>query len=412
MNQFEFTSGQKRTFFIMMGIGLLSMLLTYMMDDQYGHLRFWTNYLHNTVFFAGLAFISTFIIAAFVTAWAGWYVLMKRIWEAFSLFLLPAIILFIPLIAGLWLGWHQLYIWNDPDVVAHDEVLQGKVGLLNRNWYTFGTLLIMGVWYLFAKKMRDLSLEEERNGAGPDFAYHRKLRVWAAGFLPLAGFSSVPLITLWDMSLEPHWYSTLYFWYTGASWFVSAMAVTVLLLFYLRSKGYFPHITDEHIHDLGKYVFAFTIFWAYLWFDQFMLIWYGNVGEETAYFKLRRDLYPVLFYGNIFVNFALPFLVLMRNSTKRKVGTMVLVAIVVILGHWVDFFLMIKPGALMEAQHLAGEHATGGFVSGFTIPGLLELGTFVGFLGLFGYFVFKKLTEAPLEPAHDPYLEESLHHHA
>ncbi len=412
MNQFEFTSRQKRTFFIMMGIGLVSMLLTYFMDDHYKHLRFWTNYLHNTVFFAGLAFISTFIIAAFVTAWAGWYVLMKRIWEAFSLFLLPAIILFIPLIVGLWLGWHQLYIWNDPDVVAHDEVLQGKAGLLNRGWYTFGTLLIMGLWYLFAKKMRDLSLEEERNGAGPDFAYHRKLRVWAAAFLPIAGFLSVPLITLWDMSLEPHWYSTLYFWYTGASWFVSAMAVTVLLLFYLRSKGYFPHITDEHIHDLGKYVFAFTIFWAYLWFDQFMLIWYANVGEETAYFKLRRDFYPVLFYANIFVNFALPFLILMRNSTKRKVGTMVLVAIVVVLGHWVDFFLMIKPGPLMEAQHLAGEHATAGFVPGFTLPGLLELGTFTGFLGLFGYFVFKKLTEAPLEPANDPYLEESLHHHA
>ncbi len=412
MNQFEFTSRQKRTFFIMMGIGVISMLLTYITDDQYHHLRFWTNYLHNTVFFAGLAFISTFIIAAFVTAWAGWYVLMKRIWEAFSLFLLPAILLFVPLIAGLWLGWHQLYIWNDPDVVAHDEVLQGKAGLLNRGWYTFGTFLIMGLWYFFAKKMRDLSLAEERSGTGPDFAYHRKLRVWAAAFLPIAGFLSVPLITLWDMSLEPHWYSTLYFWYTGASWFVSAMAVTVLLLFYLRSKGYFPHITDEHIHDLGKYVFAFTIFWAYLWFDQFMLIWYANVGEETAYFKLRRDFYPVLFYANIFVNFALPFLILMRNSTKRKVGTMVLVAIVVVLGHWVDFFLMIKPGPLMEAQHLAGEHAVVGFVPGFTLPGLLELGTFTGFLGLFGYFVFKKLTEAPLEPAHDPYLEESLHHHA
>ncbi len=412
MNQLTFTSKQKRTFFIMMAIGVVSMILTYVLDGQYNHLRFWTNYLHNAVFFTGLGVMGLFILGAFVTAWAGWYVVMKRIWEAFSLFILPGMLLFIPLVAGLWLGWHQLYIWGDSEVVAHDEVLQGKSALLNKGVYTIATFLILGIWYLFAKKMRALSLEEERQGVGENFAFHRKLRVWAAGSLPLIGFLSVPLITLWDMSLEPHWYSTLYFWYTGASWFVAAIALTILLLFYLRGKGYFPHVTDEHIHDLGKYLFAFSIFWTYLWFDQFMLIWYGNVGEETVYFKLRRDMYPVLFYGNLLINFALPFLILMRNSTKKKVGTMVLSAVLVFVGHWLDFFLMIKPGPLAEAQHLAGEHAAGGFMAGFTLPGFLELGTLVGFLGFFAYFVFSKLSEAPLEPAHDPYLEESLHHHA
>ena len=150
----------------------------------------------------------------------------------------------------------------------------------------------------------------------------------------------------------------------------------------------------------------------YIWFSQYMLIWYGNIGEETIYFKTRIDEYPVLFYGNLIVNFALPFLILLRNDTKRKLGSMIFICIVVFLGHWMDFFLMIKPGVLHTAHEVAaaGDHGHGA-MAGFTIPGFLEIGTMIGFLGFFLYFMFTRLSRAALIPRNDPYLAESVHHH-
>lgn len=420
MNQFTFESKQKTVLYGFMGLGLLCLLLTFFTDDQPLHVRFWTNYLHNTVFFTGIAFISLFIYAAFITSWAGWYTQFKRVIESMTMFLVPGLVLLVVLIAGLWMHWHELYHWADPNEVAKDSILSGKAGFLNKTWYTFGTLILVGIWIFFAMRLRSLSLAEDQNG-GADFAHHRKMRIWAAAFLPIAGFSSAALIWQWIMSVDAHWYSTLYAWYTGASWFVSATAVLILMLVFLKSKGYYEGVREDHLHDLGKYLFAISIFWTYLWFSQYMLIWYSNNGEETIYFRTRIDQYPVLFYGNLIINFLVPFFILMRNDTKRKYGTLVFVSIVVLFGHWMDFFQMIKPGTLETALHAAaahgGDHAAdghgghGGFVSGFTIPGLLELGTMLGFAALFIYVVFSRLTKAALEPANDPYLGESVHHH-
>ncbi|MCB0640608.1 MAG: hypothetical protein KDC44_03175 [Phaeodactylibacter sp.] len=435
MNQFTFESKQKTVLMAFMALGVVCLGLSWVFDDPaYHHARFWTNFLHNATFFTGIALMTLFFISASVTAWAGWYTVFKRVWESFTAFLVPGFVLMLVIIAGLWLGWHEIYHWADTEEVAKDRILSGKASFLNKNWYTFGTIIIMAIWILFARRIRQLSLEEEKSG-GADYKFHHKTRVWAAAFLPIAGFSSAALIWQWIMSVDSHWYSTLYAWYSGASWFVAAMALTILLLIYLKSLGYFENVTAEHFHDLGKFLFAFSIFWTYLWFSQFMLIWYANNGEETIYFHQRMQDYPVLFYGNLVINFMLPFLILMRNDTKRKNGTMVLAAVLVFVGHWMDFFLMIKPGALITAQHAAhaaAEHGAEGhgeaaghgaehaaemvehaseFVAGFSIPGLLEIGVMLGFLALFLYVVLNNLTKAPLQPANDPYIDESLHHH-
>jgi len=193
--------------------------------------------------------------------------------------------------------------------------------------------------------------------------------------------------------------------------------LTIITLITLKIRGYFPLVNIEHLHDLGKYLFAFSVFWTYLWFDQFMLIWYANVPEETVYFHTRLTQYPVLFYLNIVLNFVLPFLVLMRNDTKRKYGTLMFISCVLVFSHWLDFFLMLKPGILHTAQELAGHAAGGaethhtGVVTGFTIPGFQEIGTFIGFLGMFFYFVFGRMAKASLIPSRDPYLLESVTHH-
>ncbi len=421
MEHFKFEAKQKVVLGGLMGLGVLCLLITFLTDDAL-HTRFWSNFLHNSVFFTGVAFMALFILAAFTTSWAGWYTVMKRLWEAYSLFLIPGLALILVLIIGLWGHWHHLYHWADAEAVASDKILQHKSAFLNKGWYTFGTFIIVGVWILFAWKMRQLSLDEDKNGT-PEYRHHHKMRIWAAAFLPLGGFTSAAMVWQWIMSVDAHWYSTLFAWYTGASWFVSAMALTIITLAFLKFIGYFENVTAEHLHDLGKFLFAFSIFWTYLWFSQYMLIWYANVGEETVYFYERQRDYPVLFYGNVILNFIVPFFVLMRNDTKRKYGTMVFVSIIVLLGHWIDFFQMIKPGVLHTAHEVLGHHggaadhaAEAGhhashFMMGFHFPGLLEFGTMIGFLAFFIYFVFTRLEKAALAPKNDPYYAESLQHH-
>ena len=422
MNQFTFESRYKNVLIGFMVLGLVCLGITFAIDDGL-HTRFWTNYLHNSVFFTGIALMALFTMTAFTTAMAGWHTLVKRIWEAYSMFLVPGLILMLVVVAGVVGHFHHLYHWADAEAVANDEILAGKSSFLNSAWYGLGTVIIVGIWIFFAWKIRQLSLDEDVNGT-PEFKHHQRIRIWSAAFLPIAGFSSAAIIWQWVMSVDAHWYSTLYAWYAGASWFVSAMALTILTIIFLKGQGYLENVTEEHLHDLGKYLFAFSIFWTYLWFSQFMLIWYGNVGEETVYFFHRRENYPVLFYGNLLLNFVAPFFILMRNDTKCKYGTMAFISIVVLFGHWWDFFQMIKPGARLTAMEALAHHgaegaehaaeATGhalGFAMGFTIPGLLELGTMLGFLAFFIFVVFNRLTKASLIPKNDPYLQESLHHH-
>lgn len=415
MNQFTFEAKQRTVLGGMMIVGLLCLVITYLGDDAL-HSRFWSNFLHNSVFFTGIAFLSLFVLTAFTTAYAGWHAVMKRVWEAYMMFLIPGLVLIGIVIAGLYLHAHHLYHWADEAEVAKDEILQHKSSFLNKYWYGGGSLLILGVWIYFATQIRKLSLQEDAEGT-TSYTQYRRLKVISAIFLPIGGFTSAAMVWQWIMSVDSHWYSTLFAWYTTASWFVAMMALTIMTLIYMKSKGYFENVRTDHFHDLGKYLFAFSVFWTYLWFSQYMLIWYANVGEETIYFRTRINEYPAMFYGNLIINFVLPFFILLRNDTKRKAGTLFFVSFLVFVGHWWDFFLMIKPGVLHTA-HAAMAHgaegghaAHGGITPGFSFPGLLELGTMLGFLGGFLYFVLGQMTKASLQPKNDPYIGESLQHH-
>lgn len=329
MKQFTFEKKQRTFLGGMMILGLVCLILAWVMEpssiaDADIHQRFWSNFLHNATFFTGMAFMITFVLAAFVTAYAGWHVTFKRLWEGFSMFLVPGLILIAFLGIGNYMHLHHLYHWSDAEAVAADEILSGKSSFLNNNWYLFGTIIFGGIWAFIAMRMRKLSVQEDKDGDKvSNFAIHRKTRMWAAILLPIAAFTGPAMIWQWIMSVDAHWYSTLFAWYCMASWWLAACALTIILIIYLKIKGYFENVSREHLHDLGKYMFAFSIFWTYCWFSQYMLIWYGNVGEETIYFRERLDNYPILFYGNLVINFVLPFLILMRNTTKRRYGTLI-----------------------------------------------------------------------------------------
>jgi len=424
MNNYTFEGKLKSTLIGFMVIGLVSMIITFMGDDAL-HTRFWTNFLHNSLFFTGISLMAVFTLAAFILAWAGWYTGMKRVWESMVGFLVVGMVLMLILAVGNYMGFHSLYHWNDAQSLIDDKVLLAKSFFLNKGAYIFGTIITIGFAWFVGNKFRSLSRKEENDEENSTFKYHHKMRVYSGLFLPIFGYASVLMLWLWLMSLDAHWYSTLYAWKATVSWFVSMIAMTILILIYLQSKGYYKNITTEHYHDLGKFLFAFSIFWTYMWFSEYMLIWYSNNGEETGYFFLRRNEYNVLWTGNVIINFVLPFIVLLPNSTKRYRGLLVFMSIVLFFGHWIDYFLMIKPGALHTAHallaasvehggHAVAEHGGHGhssFTPGFTLPGLVEIGTFIGFLGLFLFVFFTNLAKTTLVSKKDPYYEESLHHH-
>ncbi len=418
MNKFTFKGKERTVFMAMMLIGLLSLGLTYMTDSMPGKARFWSNFLHESLFFTGIATMALFYMGTAMVGYGGYMSVFKRILEAMSLQLKLGIVFFVIIIIGMYLKWHHLYLWADEGFVKGDKVLKGKSGFLNPGMYTLFTVLALGVWYFIAFRIRQLSLKEDEQGKFGNYTFAKKIMTYGALALVSIGYLSAVGIWQWLMSLDPHWYSTLFAWYTASSWFLAMLSVLVLIILYLKGQGYMPYFTKEHMHDIGKFMFGISIFWTYLWFSQYMLIWYGNIGEETVYFRTRVDHYPVLFYGNLIINFVIPFLLLLPNTTKRLRGIMVFISILLLIGHWLDLYLMVKPGVLHTVQELSGAteaaghgHENSGFISGFTLPGFLEIGTFIGFLGLFLYATFSDIAKACLIPSNDPYIEESIHHH-
>ena len=414
--QFVFTGREKMASFVMMGVGVLSVLIGLFVTgyggehgDVFTNHRFWTNMLNNGAFFLGVSFLTFFLMCGFITAYGGWFIVFKRVLEALAAFIpVGGIIVLIVVLAGVF-GLHDMYFWTDPEMVAHDELLQKKQGFLNPTALIGGSIFFIALWWWFSSRIRKFSLAQDSDGDA-DLAWYKKSKFWAASFLPLGGFSSAFAIWYWLMSTEPHWYSTMFAWYATASLMVSAIATIILMLQYLQSRGYFQEVELTHYHDLGKFLFGFSIFWTYLWFSQYMLIWYANIGEETIHFQNQINYFGPIFYGLLIINFVLPLLILMTNSTKWKSGPVIFMSILIIFGHWLDFFMMAKSGVYMELNHHLGVHGDPAFRMGFNFPGLIEIGTMIGFLGLFIYVVFSALGKANLQPVNDPYYDESLHH--
>jgi hypothetical protein len=201
----------------------------------------------------------------------------------------------------------------------------------------------------------------------------------------------------WVMSIDTHWFSTMFGWYVFASWFVAGLAAITLVVVFLKDNGYLPMVNENHIHDLGKFVFAFSVFWTYIWFSQFLLIYYANIPEESVYFveRLQSDVYSPFIIVNLVLNFFLPFLVLMTRDAKRHTIFLKVVCFLIILGHWFDFFLMVQPGTLGH---------NGGF-------GLMEIGMLLVYGSVVAYVVLNNLAKQNLVPKNHPMLEESYHHH-
>ncbi|MFN4145044.1 MAG: quinol:cytochrome C oxidoreductase [Runella sp.] len=424
--QFEFTSNAKRKLLIGMGIGVALILIgSYLLangaghdahdaahaaaghgadhaHDDHGHGYHWTqriiaNLWLNSVYFAGIAVIGMFFISYNYLAQAGWSAIFKRIPEAMPAFLpIPAVIM---IVLAVVFG-DKIYHWMhegvmDPTSAHYDAIIAGKQGFLNKPFYFIRLVLYFVLWYGLWKVIRNLSLQEDEIG-GLD-SYEKSIKYGTAFLVIFAITSST---ASWDfvMSIDTHWFSTMFGWYTLASWHVAGLATMTLAIVTLREMGYLKGVNESHLHDLGKFCFAFTIFWTYVWFAQFLLIYYANIPEEAYYYRERFSgyggIYKTPFFINILLNFVTPFLVLMTRDSKRSPLILKIACWSIIVGHYFDFYNNIMPGTV---------GANGGF-------GALEFGFVLLFACGFIWMFSSQLTQANLIPRNHPMLEESLHH--
>ena len=325
-------------------------------------------------------------------AQAGWSPALFRVMEGITAYLLPGALIVFVILGLSGMHFNHLFIWMDPEVVAHDKLIQGKVGFLNVPGFLIRALIYISGWVTYRYFSRKFSLAQDK---AQDISNHKKNFRISAGFLVFFIVTESMMSWDWIMSIDPHWFSTLFGWYVFASMFVSGITTIALIAIYLKSKGYLEKVNDSHIHDLGKFMFGVSIFWTYLWFSQFMLIWYSNIPEEVTYFITRIEDYKIPFFGMVVMNFIFPLLILMNSDYKRVNYIIVMTGIVVLLGHYIDVFNMIMPSAVGDQWFI----------------GIAEIGGFLFFLGLFIFIVFKEISKAPLHAVGDPFMGESEHFH-
>lgn len=366
--------------------------------------RLYTTLWMNNIYFVGLGIIGLFFVAIQYAAQAGW----------------SAGIIRIPLAMGSWIplaGILTLILWfvvkgdifhwvhgelYTADSTEYDPIINKKApfffwpleGGTFPIFFIARMVIFFGLWYYFFLQIRKNMLAEDID---PSVSYWYKNRTLSAWFLIFFGISSSVAAWDWVMSIDTHWFSTMFGWYVFASWWVTGLAFITLIVAHLKDAGYLKIVNSNHLHDLGKFIFAFSIFWTYIWFGQFLLIYYANIPEESVYFveRMATNPYSWIFYANLILNFVLPFLLLMTRDAKRQVSMLKLICPIILIGHWFDFYNMVTPGVM----HYQGS------------LGFMEIGLALIFMAVFLLVTLSTLARVPLIGRNHPMLEESLHHH-
>lgn len=467
---YKFEGSIKTMLLVFMGLGLIGAIWAFFDNGGWNHhTRFWSNFLLNSYYFTCMALTAVFFISAHTIGYGGWIASVKRIFESFSSFIIVGLICFLIIIAGIWFDWHSLYQhWTHP--APGDTIVGDKIAFLNKGTFTGLSALFFAGWIFFSQWVKKHSLNSDH--MTDEIAYNQKSKYIAAGYIVFFGVGTSVFSWLAVMSLDPHWYSTLFGWYNFASYMCGFLCMTILIVLILKAKGQLTYVNDSHMHNIVLFLFGFSVFWTYLWFSQFMLQWYGNIPEDTMWFVKRFDvpMFKAFFWIAFIINFIFPFLFLMKRRAKRNPWIYGIAAVILLFGHYLDFYSMVMFEPNVESAHhaeaahaskmensvklLADNHTTDtahaaepAVVAAAEVVnetdahsdivattsthteaeshshdahakpahhatlGLIEILMFLGFIGLFLFVILSTLSKNRLVPLKSPFLEESLNYH-
>jgi hypothetical protein len=367
-------------------VGALFLVITaagWFMDSP----QFFSSYLVAYIFWLTFALGGLFFTLVNHLFGSQWNIVMRRFTEA-TMYSFPLLaILFIPILFGM----HDLYHWTHEDVVAKDAILTAKAGYLNITFFTIRAVVYFTIWFFISRTLYNLSLKQDKN---PDDKIILRMKQISAPGMILYALTSTFAAFDWLMSLEPHWFSTIYGLYVFAGSFLAVLCFVILFGLNLRKKGYLTDIfTVEHYHDLAKLVFSFIVFWGYMSFSQYFLIWYANIPEETIWYLVRwENGWYVISLIIIFGHFVFPFLGLLLRAAKRSFAWLKFLAIWILVMHYIDMFWLIKPAL----SHGHGPHFN-----------WMDFTALIGIGGLFIWNFWNNFTSNPILPIGERRLEAS-----
>ncbi|MFO7615335.1 MAG: hypothetical protein R6W71_11930 [Bacteroidales bacterium] len=370
--------------FTLMGIGIVAFVYGFIANPT----KTWANLLVNNYYFLALAIGATFFLALQYITQSGWSSGLIRVPQAIGNFIPVIGILMIPILFGA----HHIYEWSHPEAVATDPIIEWKSPYLNMPFFVVRLVIYFTAWIFLTQLLRRFSLREDlKNG----LTYFHKSEFYSKVYIFTLALTFSLASFDWIMSIDVHWFSTIFAVRNFVMAFFHATAVITLIVIILNKLGYFPFLTKAHLRDFSKYILALSIIWVYTWFSQYILIWYANIPEETVYYlpRTKGEFIP-LFYGELIINWLFPFLALMSNKVKKNANALIVICSILMIGMWVDIYQQVIVGTY---HHLE--------------IGFIEAGTFLGFIGLFAYVTARSLAMVPLVPKHHPLLEESLNHH-
>jgi hypothetical protein len=374
---------------LLIAIGAVTIISGFITD----HKTTWANWLIVNYYFLSLAMGGAFFFVIQSISQSGWSSAFKRVAEAMMSYVPVAAVFFIL----LWFGIRDLYQWSHKDLVALDPIFQHKAGYLNIPFFFIRLVLYFVLWIVFILKLRQISLQEDRLDPSDTKGIMRlfaKTELFSKIFIFIIAITFSLSAFDWIMSVDVKWYSTIFALKNIVAAFLHGVSILTLIVFILYKRGYFPFFNEYHLHDFARYIFMFSIIWGYFWFAQFMIIWYGNIPEETVYFSERwKEGWKILFFLEIGLNWFIPFMVLLPVKASRNMTLITIVIIFLIIGQYVDLFVQVIPGT------------TGALKFGW-----ISAGTFLGYAGLFSLVVATTLSKAKLIPRNHPYLDESLNH--
>jgi len=350
--------------------------------------RTWANFLLSNYYFISIIVGATFFLAIQYVTQSGWSAMFIRIPHAIGVYMPVAAIIILFLIFGM----HSIYHWSIPGVAELHPEIAHKFPYLNIPFFFVRLVIFFALWILMTWLLRKTSLKEDQEN---NLKYFYKSEHYSRIYIFILAVTFSLLTFDLIMSIDVAWFSTIFAVKNFVSGFYHAVSVITLIVILLNRSGYYRDLSNPHLRYFSRYIFILGILWAYLWFIQYIIIWFGNIQEETIYYVIRTEgKWKTLFFLNIILNWALPFFILLPSRTNTNKIVLILVSIILIVGHWVDLYLQIMPGSIGE----------------FNI-GFIEVGIFAGFAGLFIFIVSRSLSRMPLIPKNHPYLGESMNLH-